>query len=211
MNLIETAGKLRVKSVVIVKGSEIAHIPPSDELIKPLLENLFNYLITDDELLLIKSCVFHYELEFIHPFTDGNGRIGRLWQSMILKEYSPVFEFLPIETLIKQNQKLYYLSLQNADKQRDSTNFIEFMLEIIENSLEDLLKSQNLFHSNLERIEVFRELIGNKEFSRIEYLRHNKAISTATASRDLKDAVENGILEKVGEKRMTKYIFINNL
>ena len=82
----------------------------------------------DDDLLLVKSCVFHYEFEFIHPFLDGNGRMGRLWQTMILKEYSPVFEFSPIETLIKERQQDYYHVLGTSDNRGDSTNFIEFML-----------------------------------------------------------------------------------
>ena len=130
-DLIENPGKLRTGSVGIVKGSDIAHIAPPGALVRSLMSDLFNYLKNDDDLVLIKSCVFHYEIEFIHPFIDGNGRIGRLWQTMILKEHSPVFEFLPIESLIKQKQKEYYGVLGKSDKQGNSTFFIEFMLEII--------------------------------------------------------------------------------
>ena len=79
--LIESAGKLRNKSVGIAKGSELTHIAPPSEMLKPLMNDLFDYLKNDDDLVLIKSCVFHYEMEFIHPFEDGNGRIGRLWQT----------------------------------------------------------------------------------------------------------------------------------
>jgi Fic family protein len=83
--LIESAGRIRSKSVGIVKGSEVAHIAPPVEMLNPLMNDLFDYLKNDDDLVLIKSCVFHYEMEFIHPFTDGNGRMGRLWQTLILK------------------------------------------------------------------------------------------------------------------------------
>ena len=138
--LIESAGKLRNKSVGIVKGSEVAHIAPPSEMLKPLMNDLFDYLKNDDDLVLIKSCVFHYEMEFIHPFIDGNGRMGRLWQTLILKDSYPVFEFLPIETLIKERQEQYYESLGKSDNTSESTVFIEFMLEIILESFRGVIK-----------------------------------------------------------------------
>ena len=122
--LVDIPGQLRKTSVGIVKGEDIAHLAPPGELVYPLLKNLFDYLKNDKDLLVIKSCVFHYEFEFIHPFIDGNGRIGRLWQTMILKDYSRVFEFLPIETLIKERQQDYYNVLGKTDKQGSSTSFI---------------------------------------------------------------------------------------
>jgi len=205
--LVDNPGQLRKSSVGIVKGEKIAHIAPSGEMVFPLLKDLFDYLKNDGDILLIKSCVFHYEFEFIHPFIDGNGRIGRLWQTMILKDYSKVFEFLPIETLVKERQQDYYSVLGKSDKQGSSTSFIEFMLGIINQALDDLLKTQNLTATDSERINLFKELIGDMEFSRKEYLRYNKDISSATASRDLKNAVENNVLIKTGDKRLTKYRF----
>lgn len=206
--LLNDAGTLRKKSVGIVKGDDVAHIAPPGEMVYPLMKDLFNYLKTDDDLILIKSCVFHYEFEFIHPFLDGNGRMGRLWQTMILKGYSPVFEFLPIETLIKERQQDYYDILGKSDNQGTSTSFIEFMLEIINQALEDLLSSQNLNLKNTDRIEAFKDIIGSDYFSRQDYLRQNKGISSATASRDLKEAVDKDILEKSGDKRLTKYRYL---
>jgi Fic family protein len=206
-DLLDNAGQLRRTSVGIVKGAEIAHLAPSGEMVYPLLKDLFGYLKNDSDLLLIKSCVFHYELEFIHPFLDGNGRIGRLWQTLILKEYSPVFEFLPIETLVKERQQDYYNSLGKSDSQGSSTIFIEFMLDIIHVALEDLLTTQNITVKNTDRINLFKDIVGGNYFSRQEYLRHNKEISAATASRDLKNAVDERILEKAGDKRLAKYKF----
>ncbi len=203
--LIEFAGKLRHKSVGIVKGSGVAHIAPQSEMLKPLMNDLFDYLKSDDDLVIIKSCVFHYEMEFIHPFIDGNGRMGRLWQTLILKDSYPVFEFLPIETLIKERQENYYDALEKSDKIGESTVFIEFMLEIILESLEDLLNIQNVSLSNIDRINVFKSIIKKDYFTRKEYLRNFKDISPATASRDLKFAVENRLIEKFGDKNTTKY------
>jgi Fic family protein len=193
-DLVENPGKLRTGSVGIIKGSNIAHLAPSGALVYSLMTDLFKYLKNDDDLMLIKSCVFHYEFEFIHPFLDGNGRMGRLWQTMILKEYSPIFEFLPIENLVKLKQQEYYNVLGKSDKQGSSTSFIEFMLEIIKDALEELLKVQNISLRNSDRILNFQEIIGTKEFSRQDYLRAFKNISQATASRDLKNAVDEGII-----------------
>jgi Fic family protein len=205
--LIDDPGQLRKKSVGIVKGEDIAHIAPSGEMVYPLMKDLFDYLKNHKDLPLIKSCVFHYEFEFIHPFIDGNGRMGRLWQTMILKDYSKVFEFLPIEALVKERQQDYYNILSESDNQGSSTSFIEFMLDIINLALDDLLKTQNIAVTDSDRINIFKDIIDNKEFSRQDYLRYNKDISSATASRDLKNAVDHGILIKTGDKRLTKYRF----
>lgn len=207
--LIENSGQFRSTAVGIIKGNNVTHIAPPGDVVYPLMKDLFDYLKNDNDILLIRSCVFHYEFEFIHPFNDGNGRMGRLWQTVILKNYSPVFEYLPIELLIKERQQDYYDVLGESDHQGNSTAFIEFMLEIINIALEDLLRSQNHTLTNRDRISIFKNIIGSELFTRQDYLRHNKEISTATASRDLKEAVDNGVIEKNGEKRLTKYRYKN--
>ena len=206
--LVESAGKLRGKSVGIVKGSQVAHIAPKSDMLKPLMNDLFDYLHNDEDLDLIKSCVFHYEMEFIHPFIDGNGRMGRLWQTLILKEACPVFEFLPIETLIRERQEKYYETLGQSDNAGESTVFIEFMLEIILESLENLLNIPNVSLSNIDRINLFKSIVREDYFTRKEYLKNFKEISSATASRDLSYAVENGIIEKSGDKNTTRYKYV---
>lgn len=203
--LIENSGKLRLKNVGIVKGSKVEHFAPTGPIVRALMKDLFTYLKNDKDILLIKSCVFHYEFEFIHPFTDGNGRMGRLWQTLILMQQYPVFEYLPIESLIKENQAEYYKVLSQSDKLGSSTPFIEFMLDIILQSLENLLKTQNRTLTTENRIDLYKALIGSSEFSRKDYLQKFKEISQATASRDLKWGVEQDILTKKGDKRLTKY------
>lgn len=206
--LSEPAGRLRNKSVGIVKGSKLAHIAPPCEMLKPLMSDLFDYLKNDEDIVLIKSCVFHYEVEFIHPFIDGNGRMGRLWQTLILKNEYPIFEFLPIETLIKERQEQYYETLGRSDNTGESTVFIEFMLEIILETLNELLDSQNISLTSIDRINLFKSIIKDDFFTRKVYLKNFREISTATASRDLKYAVENGLVHKTGDKNRTKYRFI---
>jgi Fic family protein len=116
------------------------HIAPPPNRVPNLMTDLFKWLKTTDEHLLIVSCVFHYEFEFIHPFTDGNGRVGRLWQTVILKSFKDFFGYMPIESIVRDNQAKYYQALENAGSMGESTPFIEFMLEIISKSLKDYMK-----------------------------------------------------------------------
>nr|WP_160136234.1 Fic family protein [Chryseobacterium sp. c4a] len=208
--LIESAGKLRATNVGIVKGSKVEHIAPGGAMVEGLMKDLFKYLKNDKDLLLIKSCVFYYEFEFIHPFIDGNGRMGRLWQTLILMQQYPVFEFLPVESLIKQQQNTYYNKLSESDKKGDSTPFIEFMLGIILDALDEVLQSQNKTLYTEDRILLFKDSIGKGRFSRKDYLLHFKNISAPTASRDLKWATEQKILIKFGEQRLTEYQFLDS-
>ena len=200
-------GKLRTTNVGIVKGSKVEHIAPSGTMVNGLMKDLFEYLKKDNDLILIKSCVFHYEFEFIHPFLDGNGRMGRLWQTLILMQQYPVFEYLPVESLIKQKQSDYYNKLSESDKKRNSTPFIEFMLEIILEILDGLLQSQSITLHTEDRIHLFKEKIGKNTFSRKDYMQHFKNISAPTASRDLKWAVKQNLLTKFGALRLTEYQF----
>lgn len=203
--LIQSPGKYRNKGVGIVKGNIIEHIAPPAENVPFLMKDLFEYLKDSEELTLIKSCVFHYEMEFIHPFIDGNGRMGRLWQTLILMSEYPVFEFLPFETLISQTQNEYYNSLAMCDKLGKSTIFIEYMLGVINKSLSSLLDYNNRIFKDIDRLEYFIKL-GAKEFTRKDYMNTFKDLSSATASRDLKKGLELKLFESVGLLNKTKYI-----
>ena len=202
--LVNEAGVYRKQSVGIVQGEKLAHLAPPYENVPILMNDLFDYLKSKDELTLIKSCVFHYEMEFIHPFIDGNGRMGRLWQTLILVQEYPVFEFLPFETLINTTQVDYYKALSVSDKSGKSTAFIEYMLDVIDKSLSELLNYKNRIMTDIDRLEYFIQL-NKSEFSRKEYMEIFKDISTATASRDLLKGTELKIIEKVGEKNKTRY------
>jgi len=202
--LIERPGSYRSQGVGIVTGSQVKHVAPPATNVPYLMKELFAYLKDKNELTLIKSCVFHYEMEFIHPFLDGNGRMGRLWQTVILRHDYPVFEFLPFESLISRNQADYYQALAQSDKEGKSTSFIEYMLRIIDKSLAALLLQATKRLTDAERIKLFLSGAATK-FTRQDYLRKFPELSPATASRDLKKAVDNGLLEKTGDKKTTLY------
>lgn len=202
--LIDRPGKYRTQGAGILHGTRIAHIAPPSESVPTLMNELFRYLKNPEELTLIKSCVFHYEMEFIHPFPDGNGRMGRLWQTVILRQEHPVFDFLPFETLISKSQQDYYSALARSDKEGKSTTFIEYLLEVIDKSLAELLNFNNRIWTEKDRLEYFVSL-GKKVFSRKDYMDVFKGISTATASRNLKKGVEIGLFEKTGERNKTIY------
>ena len=202
--LVEKSGKYRNQGVGIVKGSKVEHLAPPFENVPFLMKDLFDYLKTSNEIELIKSCVFHYEMEFIHPFLDGNGRMGRLWQTLILMEKYPLFEFLPFETLISKDQEKYYKALAESDKSGNSTNFIEYMLNVIDISISQLLNFNDRTLSEKERLEYFISL-NKTEFTRKGYMNVFKDISSATASRDLKKGVEFELFEKIGERNKTIY------
>lgn len=202
--LIDKPGQYRTENVGIVQGNKVSHLAPPSGNVDYLMGELFKYLKTTNEITLITSCVFHYEMEFIHPFLDGNGRMGRLWQNLILlKEYS-VFEYLPFETLISDNQRAYYDALGKSDKAGKSTIFIEYMLTIIDSSLDELLSFSNRPLKRSDRLEYFKSL--RKEiFSRKDYMDIFKEISTSTASRDLQEGVDRGLFKREGDKRKTIY------
>lgn len=134
-DILTDAGKFRRAGVGIHKESKVVHVAPPAKRVSLLMADLLEWLDRSEDHALIKSSVFHYELEFIHPFMDGNGRMGRLWQTLILGQWNPIFFLLPIESVIKDEQERYYPTLEQADQAANSTIFIEFMLEIIGNAL----------------------------------------------------------------------------
>jgi len=204
--LITSAGSLRAGPIGIIRPGDIFHEAPPWKDVNPMMQSLFSYLKKDDDHLLLKSSRFHFQLEHIHPFVDGNGRMGRLWQTCLLMAYHPIFEFLPIEDFIKKRQDEYYKELAIGDDTGDCTGFAVFMLTIILASLQELmLETRSVRLTARDRLEIAARSFGNNAFSRRDYQTIFKTISTATASRDLQQGVKTGLLEKTGDKRTATY------
>ncbi len=205
--LVPKAGRYRNNQVGIFRGTQVSHIAPSAKQVPQLMNGLFNFINKDKETsFLIKACVFHYELEFIHPFEDGNGRMGRLWQQILLMKQSPIFEFISTESIVHEKQNQYYSMLEKSDKAGDSTDFLQFSLEVI---LAALRQFQSTYRqkkiSAPDRITYALKHFGQKTFSRKNYLELFPEISTATASRDLALAVREKKISISGEKAKAVY------
>ena len=139
--LVDDAGRWRHGGVGVMRGYKVIHVAPPASQVPRLMQDLLQWLADTDAHPLIASAAFHYELEFIHPFSDGNGRMGRLWQSLILSRWQPVLAYLPVETVIKRRQQAYYDQLAAADAKTDCSGFIEFVLTAIEESLEEAVRA----------------------------------------------------------------------
>jgi Fic family protein len=192
-----------------MQGSKVVHMAPPANRVPQLMDELFVFLKETKNIhIFIKSCVFHYEAEFIHPFSDGNGRMGRLWQSVILAQAHPIFECVPVESLVRQRQKEYYRVLQLCDNKGDSTLFVEFMLGAIKDAVEEFVgELKSITDTPVSRLEAVKQYFGSKDFCRNDYMRFHKTVSSATASRDLALGVSEKILRRMGNKALAKYVF----
>ncbi|WP_447832269.1 Fic family protein [Aeromonas salmonicida] len=140
--LCDDAGNWRSSGVGIYRGEQLVHMAPPANQVPRLMGQLLQWLAVTEAHPLIASCALHYELEFIHPFADGNGRIGRLWQTVILGRWQPVLAFLPVESIIKERQEHYYQQLSQADRLSDCTDFILFLLEALRDALAQAIVAQ---------------------------------------------------------------------
>lgn len=146
--LIDGAGALRTKSVgVISENGKVIHVAPPHNMVSVLMSQLFDWLRISKTHMLIRSSVFHYEFEFIHPFADGNGRMGRFWQTALLASWKPIFEWIPIESIIKDNQDEYYRAIGLSTAEGKSNRFILFMLSVIKKAIENIV-NDSLSHYN---------------------------------------------------------------
>lgn len=150
--ILDESGDFRKGNEGVFDGDKCIFMAPPPELVNDLMNNLFNWMKESNEEIhpLLLSSIFHYEFVFIHPFSDGNGRIARLWQNIILSKWKGIFEYLPIETRIKEYQNEYYTAISNCHKNGNSNEFIEFMLKMIDEVLEELVSdtSNQINHIN---------------------------------------------------------------
>lgn len=201
-------GRFRTGPVEVYITETETRAMPSWETVEPSMQALFGYLKESDELMLIKSIRFHFECVNIHPFFDGNGRTARLWQTRLLMEEHPVFEFLDVESMVFEQREEYYRQIRKAQESGQVDGFVEFMLEQIRRSLSNLWESSAKSPGGYaDRLAAAKQSLGT-DFSRQEYLKLFKTISAPTASRDLAAGVADGLLVREGDKRTTVYRFV---
>lgn len=157
--LVKEAGSFRSGNVGVYVGNQLIHAGTPAKYVPDLIAQLMTWLKESKLHPLVKSCIFHYEFEFIHPFADGNGRTGRLWQSLILQNWKGIFAWLPVETLVHEHQEEYYDVLGRADRAGDSTEFVEFMLRMIRDALKEISENQN----NDVAVNVVTNVVTNED------------------------------------------------
>ena len=200
--LVNEAGEFRSRPVGVVDGEgNVLHFGTLPQYVPQLVQELLEWTEMSDFHMLIKSCVFHYEFELIHPFADGNGRIGRLWHTLLLSKWNPMFAWLPIESIIHDNQREYYDAINISNSNGDSTVFIEFMLSVIKQALQEAVGT---YVSDVETSNK-EELRWNKIDNFLEtheYIMNNDVqkllgVSPATSTRILRGFVASGKLERI--------------
>ena len=195
-DLTKEAGFFRSGGVGIFAGKHPVHMAPPARIVPKLMNDLFHWVKTTDAHPLIKSCVFHYEFEFIHPFADGNGRMGRMWQTLLLSRWKPLFAWLPVETLIRERQQEYYDVLAAADRAADSTVFVEFMLRAFRDSLKEFLHTEQVREQVTDQVKKLMAALGGKTLSARELLQRLGLKHRPTfAANYLRPALNLGLIE----------------
>ena len=194
--LTDKSGIYRTGGVGVFSGKKVVHVAPAADLVPQLMSNLFNWLRESDAHPLIKSCVFHYEFEFIHPFIDGNGRMGRMWHTLLLYQWNTVFGWLPIETLIRERQQGYYKILGECDHLGDSGKFVEFLLTVIYDALIEITETDQVNEQDTEQVKKLLKCLGSQTYSTKELmellgLKHRPTFR----NNYLLPAIEKGLVE----------------
>jgi Fic family protein len=209
--LADDAGKWRETGVAIYNSGELMHMPPSASQVPRLMDDLFAWLNQSNFHPLLTSCLFHYEFEFIHPFSDGNGRMGRLWQTLILTQWRPELAYLPVETVIKDRQGEYYRALREADKLADAAPFVSFMLEAIGSALSQALEKssgKSSVKSSGKNSEKVLQLIRGNSLITASDIAEHLGISVRAVEKQLANLKTAGKLNRVGGAKGGHWVVI---
>ena len=207
--LVEESGCFRSRPVGVVdKQGNILHFGTLPDYVPGLVTELLEWVRDSDFHMLIKSCAFHYELELIHPFADGNGRIGRLWHTLLLTQWKPMFAWLPVESIIHDRQDEYYQAINRSNNAAESTVFIEFMLSAMKEALMETVQAGNTESMSTEErrwYQIERFLKKNRAISNAD-VREMFGVSAATANRVLARMTEEGKIQKIRMGKSWGYI-----
>ena len=208
--LVDRPGRYRASGVGIAQGEKIVHLGPPADRVPGLMSDLLAWLKRTDAHPLISSCVFHYELEFIHPFADGNGRMGRLWQTVILSRWKPLLAWLPVETVIRDRQTEYYAALAASDKAGQSTSFIEFLLSALLQALTEAALTDQVSDQVSDQVKALLKCLGNESLSALACMNKLGLSHRPTFRKNyLQPALESGFIERTlpdsPNSRLQKY------
>lgn len=203
--LVKEAGVFRSKSVGVYAGERLIHIGTPANYVPVLIGQLFNWLKKSKLHPLVKSCIFHYEFEFIHTFADGNGRTGRLWHTLILAKWQEFFLWIPIETIIHERQADYYKALNSSNIDGESTEFARFMLELIRDLLKEL-SHNGVMNKEKTLDEKLLDLLKDDGNQSAAGLAEIVGCSQRTVQRVLKRLVDAGKIERIGSNRFGHYV-----
>lgn len=197
--LIPENGRFRSGGVGVFAGDVVVHMAPPARLVPGEIQDLFEWYKTSEMHPLIRSSIFHYEFEFIHPFADGNGRMGRMWHSLLLGKWNEIFYWLPIEELIRSRQQEYYNALGASNRESDSSVFVELMLEIILDTLRETTVVGNAEESAKAAansyIQKLLHVLGDEELSAAEIMRRLGLSHRPTFRKNyLNPALEQGFI-----------------
>ena len=203
--LIEESGMFRTRPVGIVDSEgHVLHFGTLPQYVPDLVMELLEWAKISEVHMLIRSCVFHYELELIHPFADGNGRVGRLWHTLLLSKWNPAFAWLPVESIIHNRQQEYYAAINASNDAGESTVFIEFMMSAIKASLmEAISTSDEMSDGKMDKATLrwkkIEEYLKTHDYIMNADVRELFGVSAATANRILSGLASDGILLKCRE------------
>ncbi len=196
--LLPDAGQYRLGGVGVMSGDKVVHMAPPASRVSILMRNLLRWLQKTNTHPLVASSVFHYEFEFIHPFADGNGRMGRLWQTLILSQWQPLFAYIPVESLVHQHQESYYAAIRQSNSESDSSAFVLFMLERILEAINSVASGNSsphaAPHATPQVAALLKTLIG--EMSRDDLMTQlGLSDRKSFSQRYLQPALQQGLIE----------------